>query len=68
MKMFNLFLYTVLNAFMLLFRTTLVPVGEDQVTHLELARDLAKAFNRTFGPLFPLCEPHIGKYNIILHL
>lgn len=38
-------------------RATHVPVGEDQTQHLELTRDLADLFNRTFkskGPLFPL--------------
>lgn len=36
-------------------RTTHVPVGEDQQQHLELCRDLADIFNRTFSPsMFPL--------------
>ncbi|KAJ3569988.1 hypothetical protein NP233_g4696 [Leucocoprinus birnbaumii] len=41
----------------LVYRATHVPVGEDQTQHLELTRDLAEAFNRTFKsdcPLFPL--------------
>lgn len=40
-------------------RATHVPVGEDQKQHLELARDIADIFNRTFAsdaPLFPLPE------------
>jgi tryptophanyl-tRNA synthetase len=37
-----------------------VPVGEDQKQHLELARDIAQAFNRQFGvEFFPLPEPQI---------
>jgi tryptophanyl-tRNA synthetase len=37
-----------------------VPVGEDQKQHLELARDIAGAFNRRYGvEYFPLPEPQI---------
>lgn len=37
-------------------RATLVPVGEDQVPNVELARDLARRFNNRFGDLFPIPE------------
>ncbi|KAK6521564.1 Tryptophan--tRNA ligase, mitochondrial [Arthrobotrys conoides] len=48
----GLFSYPVLQAAdILLYGTTLVPVGEDQVQHLELARSLAGKFNRTFGKI-----------------
>ncbi|KAF9009617.1 tryptophanyl-tRNA synthetase [Cyathus striatus] len=57
----GLFTYPVLQAAdILVYRTTHVPVGEDQTQHLELARDLADIFNRTFKskssktPFFPL--------------
>src|SRR3954447_20245719 len=44
----------------ILYKATHVPVGEDQKQHLELARDIAGAFNRRFGvELFPLPEPMI---------
>src|SRR3546814_11656557 len=44
----------------LLYRATNVPVGEDQKQHLELARDIAGTFNRTYGQeYFPLPEPQI---------
>jgi tryptophanyl-tRNA synthetase len=36
-------------------------VGEDQRQHLELTRDLAQRFNRTFGPTFTVPAPHIVK-------
>ncbi|MFX6285221.1 tryptophan--tRNA ligase, partial [Acinetobacter baumannii] len=37
-----------------------VPVGEDQKQHLELARDIAGAFNRRYETeFFPLPEPQI---------
>lgn len=45
-----LFTYPVLMAGdILLFNTDIVPVGEDQVQHVELARDVAKRFNTRFG-------------------
>ena len=45
-----LFTYPVLMAGdILLFNTSLVPVGQDQVQHVELARDIAKRFNSRFG-------------------
>jgi tryptophanyl-tRNA synthetase len=44
----------------LLYQATHVPVGEDQKQHLELARDIAGAFNRRYGvEFFPLPEPQI---------
>lgn len=51
----GLFDYPVLQAAdILLYKATHVPVGEDQIQHLELARDIAKLFNKTFKqPVFP---------------
>src|SRR5439155_16814833 len=44
----------------LLYKATHVPVGEDQRQHLELARDIAGAFNRRYEcEFFPLPEPQI---------
>ena len=37
----------------LLYKAKVVPVGEDQLPHIELARELARRFNRTFGRTFP---------------
>jgi tryptophanyl-tRNA synthetase len=39
----------------------LVPVGEDQVPHLQDTNRIAKAFNRLYGPCYVLCEPIIGE-------
>ncbi len=39
----------------------LVPVGEDQVPHLQDTNRIAKAFNRLYGSCFVLCEPIIGE-------
>jgi tryptophanyl-tRNA synthetase len=57
----GLYVYPVLMAAdILLYRASHVPVGEDQKQHLELARDVAGAFNRQFGEdFFPLPEPLI---------
>jgi tryptophanyl-tRNA synthetase len=57
----GLYSYPVLMAAdILLYHATHVPVGEDQKQHLELARDIAGAFNRQFGTeFFPLPEPQI---------
>ncbi|MBM3537665.1 MAG: tryptophan--tRNA ligase [Alphaproteobacteria bacterium] len=57
----GLYAYPVLMAAdILLYKGTHVPVGEDQKQHLELARDIAGAFNRRYGvEFFPLPEPQI---------
>jgi tryptophanyl-tRNA synthetase len=57
----GLYAYPVLMAAdILIYKATHVPVGEDQKQHLELARDIAGAFNRRTGvEFFPLPEPQI---------
>src|SRR5256885_7677354 len=57
----GLYAYPVLMAAdILIYKGTHVPVGEDQKQHLELARDIAGAFNRNYGvEFFPLPEPQI---------
>lgn len=58
----GLFTYPVLMAAdILLYQTDLVPVGEDQKQHLELARDLAARFNNRYSPTFKIPEPYIPK-------
>ncbi len=58
----GLFAYPVLMAAdILLYDTDLVPVGEDQKQHLELARDLAVRFNKLYGDTFIAPEPLIKK-------
>jgi len=60
----GLFEYPVLMAGdILLYKTDVVPVGDDQRQHLELTRDIAERFNRRFGELFVVPEaeiPEIG--------
>ncbi len=57
----GLYSYPVLMAAdILTYKATHVPVGEDQKQHLELARDIAGAFNRRYDiDFFPLPEPQI---------
>jgi len=45
----------------LLYQSEVVPVGEDQVQHIELARSLAERFNNRYGETFTLPRPLIGK-------
>ncbi len=50
--------YPVLQAAdILLYKAGFVPVGEDQVQHVELCREVARKFNNRFGVLFP--EPQV---------
>lgn len=58
----GLFTYPVLMAAdILLFKTDLVPVGEDQKQHIELARDVAVRFNNLYGEVFKIPEAYIPK-------
>ncbi len=58
----GIFNYPVLMAAdILLYDTQVVPVGEDQLQHIELARDLAKRFNSKFGKTFVVPEHFITK-------
>lgn len=53
-----LFIYPVLMAAdILAYRAARVPVGEDQLQHLELARSAARRFNQRYGDLFPEPAP-----------
>ena len=57
----GLYSYPVLMAAdILLYKSTHVPVGDDQKQHLELSRDIAQAFNRYYqNDFFPIPEPII---------
>jgi tryptophanyl-tRNA synthetase len=53
----GLFTYPVLMAAdILMYKPDWVPVGKDQVQHVEIARDIAQKFNNAFGECFPLPE------------
>jgi len=56
-----LFMYPVLmSADILLYKATIVPVGEDQLQHLELARETVRRFNYRFGDVFPEPQPRLS--------
>ncbi len=53
----GLFDYPVLQAAdILLYKAQYVPIGEDQLQHIELARRIARSFNSEYGATFPECE------------
>ncbi len=56
----GLFTYPVLmSADILAYDATIVPVGEDQVQHIEVCRDLAGTFNHLYGDVFTLPKPRL---------
>jgi tryptophanyl-tRNA synthetase len=58
----GLFFYPVLMAAdILIYRSHLVPVGKDQVQHIEMTQDIAGKFNRTYGDIFPIPEYRLDK-------
>lgn len=56
-----LFYPVLMAADILLYNADLVPVGEDQKQHLEMARNLAQRFNTTYSETFKIPEPYIAK-------
>lgn len=61
---FGHFGYPVLQAAdILLYKGEYVPVGEDQVPHVEISREIARKFNNQFGQVFPEPEPLLTKFS-----
>ena len=56
------------TADILLYRAQLVPVGEDQLQHLELSREMARRWNSRFGAYFPEPQPVLSPTGRILGL
>ncbi|MCO6473639.1 MAG: tryptophan--tRNA ligase [Melioribacteraceae bacterium] len=55
--------YPVLQAAdILLYRGNAVPVGEDQVPHIEIAREIGRRFNNVYDEVFPEPEPMLTKF------
>ena len=55
--------YPVLQAAdILLYKGDAVPVGEDQVPHVEISREIARRFNNQYGIVFPEPEPLLTKF------
>ena len=63
----GLFNYPVLMAAdILMFSAQRVPVGKDQIQHMEMARDIAQRFNHNFAPLFTLPEAVVDDHVAVL--
>lgn len=59
--------YPVLQAAdILIYRAHFVPIGQDQLPHLEITRELARKFNSTYGEVFPVPEPLLAEFPKIL--
>ena len=55
--------YPVLQAAdILLYKANLVPVGEDQLPHVEITREIARKFNSHYGEVFPIPAPKLTKF------
>jgi tryptophanyl-tRNA synthetase len=62
-----LYSYPILMAAdILMFKSTRVPVGQDQKQHVEMARDIAQRFNHHYGEIFVLPEAVIGENTAVL--
>lgn len=57
----GLYTYPVLMAAdILLYQADVVPVGKDQMQHLEISRDIAERFNHIYGDVFKVPEAYLG--------
>jgi len=66
---FGLLGYPVLmTADIILYKAEVVPVGEDQVAHLELAREITRRFNNLFGDTFPEPQAKLTQVPLIVGL
>mgnify|MGYP005837683221 CR=1 FL=1 len=55
--------YPVLQAAdILIYKANAVPVGKDQLPHLELSREIGRRFNYIYGPIFPDCEAVLTEF------
>lgn len=65
----GLLMYPVLMAAdILIYKATRVPVGDDQLQHLELARVVVRKFNKRFGETFPEPKPLVTKTSRVMSL
>ncbi len=63
----GLFTYPALMAAdIILYDANVVPVGKDQIQHLEITRDIAGAFNRTMGETFVIPESKVSKETMLI--
>jgi tryptophanyl-tRNA synthetase len=57
-----------MTADIVLYKGEFIPVGEDQLPHIELAREIARRFNNLFGYTFPEPEAKLTSFPLILGL
>ena len=57
-----------MTADIVLYKAEVVPVGEDQLPHLEFAREIARRFNNIFGDTFPEPQASLTSFPMILGL
>jgi len=57
-----------MTADIILYKAEAVPVGEDQLPHLELAREIVRRFNHIFGDTFPEPEAKLTSYPMVVGL
>ncbi len=57
-----------MTADIVLYKAEVVPVGEDQLPHLELAREISRRFNSIFGDTFPEPEAKLTSFPMIVGL
>lgn len=63
----GLFTYPVLMAAdIILYNANIVPVGKDQIQHLEITRDIANKFNNIYGETFTIPEAKLKKESMII--
>jgi len=51
-----------------LYKTDIVPVGEDQLPHLELAREIVRRFNQSYGEVFPEPQAKLTQVPLVIGL
>ena len=57
-----------MTADIVLYKAGVIPVGEDQLPHIELAREIARRFNNLFGNTFPEPEAKLTSFPVVLGL
>ena len=57
-----------MTADIVLYKAEVVPVGEDQLPHLELAREIVRRFNDQFGPTFPEPKGRLTNFPMVVGL
>jgi tryptophanyl-tRNA synthetase len=57
-----------MTADIVLYKADVVPVGEDQLPHLEIAREIARRFNNLFGDTFPEPQAKLTRFPMVIGL